>query len=202
MNDNRKGKDIVEAIFARRSIRGFIEDKQIEKWKIIKLLESAMAAPSACNNQPWEFIVVREKDMMDKLRTVTESFNAPMAIITCANTNIFPWEGDDWKKDCSAAVENMLIAATAMGFGSVWVGWWHDDKFCEIFEIPSHIKILNITYFGYTDMEKQTGTRYCEDAVFWEKYDPSRIRLPKKVVDYGGVKLNDLSVNPPAPWEN
>jgi nitroreductase len=199
MND--KEKYVFEAIFGRRSIRGFIEDKPVEKRKIIKLLEAAMAAPSASNNQPWEFIAVCEKDSMDKLRSATESFNSPMAVITCANINIFPWENDDWKKDCSAAVQNMLIAAAAMGLGSLWVGWCHDDILREAFGIPDNIQILNITYFGYYGDEKLVGTRYAEDAVFWEKYDPSRKRPPKKVVDYGGIKLNDLSVNPPAPWE-
>lgn len=201
MND--KEKYVFEAIFGRRSIRGFIEDRQIEKWKIIKLLESAMAAPSACNNQPWEFIVITGKDRMDKLRNAMgDKYNAPMAIITCANTSIFPWENDDWKKDCSAAVENMLISGAAMGLGSLWVGWWHDDLLRETFEIPSHIHVMNITYFGYYGDVKPVGTRYAEDAVFWGKYEPTRIRTPKKVVDYGGVKLNDLSVNSPAPCED
>jgi nitroreductase len=201
INMTDKEKIALEAIFARRSIRNYIENKPVEKWKIIKLLESAMAAPSACNNQPWEFIIVSEKDMMDKLKTATESHNAPMAIITCANTSIYPWENDDWKKDCSAAVENMLIAAAALGLGSLWIGWCHDDILREAFGIPEHIQILNITYFGYYDDDKPIGTRYAEDAIFWEKYEPSRIRPPKKVIDYGGIKLNDLSVSPPALWE-
>lgn len=201
MND--KEKYVFEAIFGRRSVRGFIEDKQVEKWKIIKLLEAAMAAPSACNNQPWEFIVITGKDGMDQLRNAMgDKYNAPMAIITCANTNIFPWENDDWKKDCSAAVENMLISGTAMELGSLWVGWWHDDLLRETFEIPEHIQVLNIIYFGYYDDVKPVGTRYAEDAVFWGKYDPTRIRPSKKVVDYGGAKLNDLSVNAPVPCEN
>jgi len=195
-----KEKYIFEAIFARRSIRGYVEGKQVEKWKIKKLLEVAMAAPSACNNQPWEFIIVSEKDNMDKLRTATQSFNAPAAIITCANTNTYPWENDEWKKDCGAAVENMLIAAGAMGLGSLWVGWWNDELLREIFEIPEHIQVFNITYFGYYDDVKPSGTRYAENAVFWEKYDPTRIRVPKKIVDYGGARLNDLSVNSPEPW--
>ena len=72
----------------------------------------------------------------------------------------------------------------------------------ETFEIPNHIKVLGTVYFGYTDMVTQIGTRYAEDAVYWETYDPSRIRPPKKVVEYGPVKLNDLSVNPPASWED
>ena len=200
-----KEKYVFETILSRRSVRHFIEDKQVEKWKITKLLEAAMAAPSACNTQPWEFIVVSEKDRMEQLKTAmgeANRFNAPMAIITCANPAYIPWESNGWMIDCSAAVENMLIAAAAMGLGSLWVGWCHEDILREAFDIPDNIKILNTTYFGYTDKSPETGTRYAEDAVFWERYDPARIRPAKKTVDYGPVKLNDLSVNPPAPWED
>ena len=191
-----KEKCVLDAIFTRRSVRNFIADKQVEKAKIIKLLEAAMAAPSAGNTQPWEFIVFTEKDKIDQLKNVT-GINAPMAIITCANPAYIPWEDNgDWKIDCSAAVENMLIAAVAMGLGSLWIG--AIDILRETFEIPEHIKILNLTYFGYTDKAAESGTRYAEDAVFWEKYDADRVRPAKKVVDYGGITLNDLSVNPPA----
>jgi nitroreductase len=199
MND--KEKYAFEAIFSRRSVRSFVEDKPVEKRKIIKLLEAAMAAPSAGNTQPWEFIVVSKKESMDKLKEAY-GLNAAMAIITCANTADIPWDNDDWKIDCSAAVENMLIAATAMGLGSVWVGWCQEDILRETFKIPSNIQLLCIVCFGYSDKKPEMGTRYAEDAVFWEKYDQNRIRPPKKVVDYGPVKLNDLSVNSPTPWEN
>ena len=62
------GKFVFEAILSRRSVRHFIDGRQVEKWKVIKLLEAAMAAPSACNTQPWEFIVVTEKNKMNELR--------------------------------------------------------------------------------------------------------------------------------------
>jgi nitroreductase len=200
-----KEKYVFEAVFGRRSIRGYVENKQVEEWKIIKLLEAAMAAPSACNNQPWEFIVITGKDKMDKLRNAmgeANRFNAPMAIITCTDAITVPGEREGWLLDCGAAVENMLIAGAAMGLGSLWVGWWHDDILREAFDIPGNIQIFNIIYFGYYDDIKSVGTRYAEDAVFWGKYDPARIRPAKKVVDYGGAKLNDLSVNSPAPCDD
>lgn len=198
-----KDQYVFETILARRSVRRFIADKQVEKWKVVKLLEAAMAAPSACNTQPWEFIVVSEKDRMDQLRNAMgeqNNFNAPMAIITCANPTYIPWESNGWMIDCSAAVENMLIAATAMGLASVWIGWCHEDILRESFEIPDHLHLLSTVYLGYTDDKPAVGTRYAEDAVFWEKYDPARIRPAKKVVQYGAAKLNDLSVNSPTSW--
>ena len=199
-----KAKIVFDAILARRSVRRFIADKPVEKWKVTKLLEAAMAAPSACNTQPWEFIVVSEQDRMDKLRESMDGnnrFNAPMAVITCANPSYIPWEGSGWMIDCSAAVENMLIAAAAMGLASVWIGLSNEEILREAFDIPNNIQILCTVYIGYADEEPPSGTRYAVDAVFWEKYDPARIRPDKKVVDYGYIKLNDLSVNPPSPWE-
>ena len=197
-------KFVFETILSRRSVRNFIDGKPVEKWKMIKLLEAAMAAPSACNTQPWEFIVVTEASKMDQLRDALggqNRFNAPMAIITCANPACIPWEGDGWMIDCGAAVENMLIAAAAMGLASVWIGWRDEDMLRKSFEIPSHINYLGTVYFGYADYAPSPGTRYAEDAVFWEKYDPDRTRPVKKVVDYGSIKLNDLSVASPTPWE-
>ena len=200
-----KEKFVFDTILARRSVRRFIADRQVEKWKIVKMLEAAMAAPSACNTQPWEFIVISETDSMNLLRNAMleqNRFNAPMAIITCANPTYIPWEGNGWMIDCSVAVENMLIAATAMGLVSVWIGICHEDILRETFGIPGHLNILGTVYFGYTDAKPAPGTRYAEDAVYWETYDPNRVRPAKKVVDYGSIKLNDLSVNPPAAWED
>ena len=115
---------VFEAIFARRSIRRY-DGREVEQDKIIKLLKAGMAAPSACNLQPWEFIVVTEKELLGKLEENAPKYNAPVAMIVCANTKNIPWESSDWKIDCSAAVENMMIAASAMGLGSVWIGMFN-----------------------------------------------------------------------------
>ncbi|MCL2264499.1 MAG: nitroreductase family protein [Treponema sp.] len=186
-------KRIFEVIFARRSIRRFIEDKYVEKEKIIKLLEAGMAAPSACNLQPWEFIVVSEKENLERLINSTQAgkISAPLAVIVCANTKNIPWDTQGWMIDCSAAVENMMIAATAMGLGSVWVGS-HDENFIrKSFNVPKNIKVMNMVYFGYPDEIKPSGTRYAEDAVYWETYDPSRKRSMRTM-----EMLSDLSVKP------
>ena len=194
-----KQKSVIESIFERRSVRQFIENKQVEKDKIIKLLETAMAAPSACNLQPWEFIVVSDKEELSQLITLTFNgkYNPPLAMIICANTKNIPWEGNGWMIDCSAAVENMLIAATAMGLGSVWIGAYHEEELRKLFNIPQNIKIMNIVYFGYpaADENLPSGTRYTEDAVFWGKYDPNRNRAMRTI-----EMLGDFSVSEPSQW--
>ena len=191
-------KTVLGAIFARRSIRHFAENKPVEKEKINILLEAAMAAPSACNLQPWEFIVVSEKENLDKLYTAMQpgSPSAPLAMIICANVSGIPWGGEGWRIDCSAAVENMMLAAVSMELGSLWIGSHNEETVRKLFNIPENIRLMSIVYFGYPDEVKEAGTRYTEDAVYWEKYDPSRKRTMRTT-----EMLRDLSVKPPVWWK-
>jgi nitroreductase len=188
-----KEKCVFDVIFSRRSIRRYVDGKPVEKEKIVKLLEAAMAAPSACNLQPWEFIVVTEKEKLGQLLDSTQAGKivCPLSIIICANTKNIPWEGQGWMIDCSAAVQNMMIAAAAMGLGSVWVGSHNEEAIRRLFNVPENIKVMNMVYFGYPDEKKQAGTRYAEDAVYWEKYDPQRKRTMRTM-----DMLSDLSVTP------
>lgn len=170
-------KNILDVIFKRRSIRKY-KDKEIEQEKIIKLLKAGMAAPSTCNLQVWEFIVVTEKEIIRQLKNTIDqgNYNAPMAIVICANTVNVPWDDEDWKIDCSAAVENMMIAAIAMGLGSIWIGSHDEAAVRKLLDIPDHIFVMNVVYFGYPDEEKRPGTKYNEEAIYWQKYDPNRKR--------------------------
>lgn len=175
---------IFNAIYSRRSIRKY-KEKQVEKEKIIKLLHAGMAAPSACNLQVWEFIVVEEKSILEKLRSVISQgdYNAPLAMVICANTVNVPWKGDGWVIDCSAAVENMLIAATTLELGSVWLGSHNEAEVRNLLHIPEHIHVMNIVYFGYPDEDKSPNTKYTEDAVHWQEYDGNRIRKMRTMDD-------------------
>ncbi|MDF2802596.1 MAG: putative dehydrogenase/NAD(P)H nitroreductase [Anaerocolumna sp.] len=175
---------ILNAIYSRRSIRRY-KEKEVEKEKIIKLLHAGMAAPSACNLQVWEFIVVSEKNVLDKLKSVISQgdYNAPLAMVICANTVNVPWTGDGWVVDCSAAVENMLIAATALELGSVWLGSHNEEEVRNLLHIPEHIHVMNIVYFGYPDEEKTPNTKYTEEAVYWQEYDKERSRIMRTMDD-------------------
>jgi nitroreductase len=168
---------IFDALYARRSIRAY-QECDVERDKITKLLKAAMAAPSACNLQPWEFIVVTEQGLLKQLKgTLVEgNYNAPVAIVVCGNPTNIPWEGDGWMQDCSAAVENMLIAATAMGLGSIWLGGFDDKALVSLLCIPAHVHPMCVVLFGYPAQEKPPRTQYNEDAVYWQTYDPERKR--------------------------
>jgi nitroreductase len=116
--------DALEALMTRRSVREFTPEPVTEE-QINTILSAAMHAPSACNQQPWHFIAV---DSREKLNAITEVHpyakmlkKAPLAVVVCGDLTLETCPGN-WVIDCSAATENMLLAAHAIGLSSVWVG--------------------------------------------------------------------------------
>lgn len=190
---NNDEQTVMNAIYNRRSIRSYIINKPVEKDKILKLLDAGMAAPSACNLQPWEFIVVTEAEPLSCLEgAITQGVqNAPMAMVICGNTSKTPWKSEDWKIDCSAAVENMMLVATTIGLGSVWIGSFEDDKVREIFDIPDSIGIMSVIYFGYPALSPIPKSRFNEEAIFWQKYDPKRERKMRTIEMLGDASTRE-----------
>jgi len=173
--------DTIDIIHKRRSIRKYTETP-VEQEKIIILLQAAMAAPTAANCQPWEYIVVSDADKLVQVREkcIFARYNAPAAIVVCGNMKL-AFKGPEqemWVQDCSAATENILIAATSLGLGSVWIGIYPGESKIKaiksIFKIPEHVTPLNLVYFGYSAEEKVSRTRYNEKRIYWQEYDPTR----------------------------
>lgn len=169
--------NILEMIFKRRSIRVY-ERKALEKDVLVKLLQAAMAAPSASNSRPWEFVVVTEEKTLDQLRAKIKygKFNSPAVVVVCANLAIAQNESAYrfWVQDCSAATENLLIAAAGLGLGACWVGAYPKEEemntLRDILGIPEHVFPLSMIYVGYPAEEKSPRTQYDESRVHWEKY--------------------------------
>ena len=167
----------LETIFARRSIRKY-QDRPVEKEKLELLLQAAMASPTADNTKPWEFIVVTEPEVMDKVRSVMlfGKYDAPAAIIVCGNTSVFknPVGIRFWVQECSAATENILLAAVELGLGTVWLGVHpihnFEKRLAKAFNLPEHIKPLNVIYVGYPDQEKPARTQYDPKRVHWNQF--------------------------------
>ena len=167
----------IDMIYSRRSIRRY-EQKNVEKEKLITLLKAAMAAPSAMNLKPWEFIVVTQPEILDEIRSALMfgKFNAPAAIIVCGNTSFFknPVATKYWVQDCSAATQNILLAAVELGLGTVWCGVHPIHNFSKrissILDLPDKVKPLNVIYIGYPAEEKPARTQYDPDRVYWESY--------------------------------
>jgi len=167
----------LETIFHRRSIRKYT-DQSIEPEKLELLLKAAMAAPSAMNCKPWEFVVVTEPETLDQFRKrlIFGNRNAPAAIVVCGNPSLStnPAARLCWVQDCSAATENILIAAVSLGLGTVWVGIHPVAEFVrivrEIAGLPRTITPLGLIYIGYPAEEKPARTQYEEKRVHMEKY--------------------------------
>lgn len=147
----------IENIMSRRSIRRYDPTREVPGELRELLIECACAAPSARNLRPWRFIVV---DGRERLSAMAEAHpygkmldTATLAIIVCGITS---GEGDYsyWEEDCSAAMQNILLAAGAVGLGSVWLGVRHsggglEDKFKKMFGVPSGVAILGVAAIGY-----------------------------------------------------
>ena len=167
----------LDIIFKRRSIRIY-QEKEVSQDTLKLLLQAAMAAPSVKNSRPWEFIAINEKEIMDKFRIRLKygNYNAPAAIAVLANLKIAQSDSSIrfWVQDCSAAVENILIAAAGLGLGTVWIGSYPKDDVMvierEILSIPESIYPLALIYVGYPGEEKPARTQYEESRVHWQKY--------------------------------
>jgi len=168
---------MLDTIYARRSIRQY-QERPVEKEKLETLLKAAMAAPSAMNVKPWEFVVVTEQHILDEIRTSMTfgKHNAPAAIAVCGNISLFkhPMASEFWVQDCSAATENILLAAVELGLGTVWLGvhpiHTFSKRITKILGLPSNIKPLNVIYVGYPAEEKKPRTQFDPSRVHWESY--------------------------------
>jgi nitroreductase len=176
---------VLEAIFSRRSIRKFT-DQKIERDTITLLLQAGMAAPSASNSQPWEFIVVDEPEALKKVKANMPlgRFNSPLCIIVCGSPDVSDRKTVArmfWVQDCSAAIENMLIAAVGLGLGSVWCGvhpvFILEKRIKDILNIPNGVTPLGVIQFGYPAETKEAGTKYKERRVHWQEYSARKKRI-------------------------
>lgn len=170
--------DLFECIHKRRSIRKY-KEQEVEREKIDQIIEAAMLAPSACNMQPWEFVIITDSTILSELKEGIQfgRYNAPVAIMVCANTKLDKGV-HSWDKDCSAAIENMLLAATGLGLGSIWIGVHGlpaaQKVASKVLNLPNHVIPFGMVYIGYGDEEKGERKSYNEKRVYWETYDTER----------------------------
>jgi nitroreductase len=163
-------------IFERRSIRKY-KEKEVEIEKIDKLLEAAAAAPSAGNEQPWHFVVIKDRERLDHLAEIHPYAKmlkeAPLAIAVCADLNKQKHQGF-WVQDCSAATQNILLEAVSLELGAVWLGCHpaeaREKAVSEYLELPANFKTLSLIAVGYPAEEKGKTDRLSEDIVHYEKW--------------------------------
>ena len=165
-------------IFNRRSIRKY-QDIAVSAGQLEQLLRAGMAAPSAGDGREWSFLVVESREGLDKFMSAHENSGAlktaPMLIVVCARYKeeaYFP-EGF-WIQDCSAATQNILLEATHLGLGSLWMAIYprqhRIDKLRELFNIPEDVIPFSAIAVGVPENVKPPIDRYTSEYVFYENY--------------------------------
>lgn len=176
--------EVLKTIESRRSIRKFT-DQPVDKDTLTLLLKAAMAAPTAMNAQPWEFVVITEKEVINQLRRnlMFGKMDASAVICVLGSTRMQKNRSGEkfWVQDCSAATQNILLAAASLGLGATWVGIYPVTIFqravTRILNLPEGLTPLNLIYLGYPAEEKEPRTQYDEKRVHWEPFPMSE---PKK----------------------
>lgn len=175
-NFNEKDMETFQAIINRRSIRKYKSEK-IEEEKIQSLLRAAMYAPSAMNLQPWHFIVINSLDVINE--TVKSVPHAEMikqsgaAILICGDSSLE--KNESWLiQNCSAAVQNILLAAFDLGLGSCWIAVHGMDEIVKNlkgqFKLPSEIIPIALVAIGYPDEEVKAEERFKMEKVHFNKW--------------------------------
>lgn len=163
--------ELIEALLSRRSIRKY-SDKKIEKEKIDIMLKAAMYAPSAMNYQPWEFIVMNDKKLfseMLKIITHAEMLNeSTLAILVCGDLNKEKYEEYN-AQNCSAATQNILLAAHDLGLGAVWIAAYPNkeviQKIKRLLNLPENILPVSLISIGYPAEEKTAEDRFIKEKI-------------------------------------
>lgn len=173
---------VLDNIATRTSIRDY-EARPVEKEKIEKMLRAAMAAPTAMNKQPWHFVVVDQRNVLDALAGTNPYAKmlkkAPLAIVVCGNTDKMIEGGgrDFWIQDASAATENLLLAAHAMGLGAVWTGAYPSEERCisisKVLSLSDNLIPLNMIVVGYPAEQPQPKQKFKEENV---SYNVDRLK--------------------------
>lgn len=171
-----KEMDLWEAILTRRSIRKFTS-QLVSHDLIEKILRAGMQAPSARNKQPWHFIVIQNREMLDKISVVHPYAymlkEAPLGIVICGDSNI-EITIEYIVQDCSAATQNMLLAAHNFGLGAVWLGIYPREPrikaLRKLLSIPENIIPVSMIAVGYPAEKKEPENRFNPERVHYEKW--------------------------------
>lgn len=168
--------DAMQAILTRRSIRRYTKENVSDE--IVKeLLEAAMSSPSAGNEQPWHFVVIRDRKILDEIPNIHPYSGmlreAPLAILICGDESLQKYKGY-WVQDCSAATENLLIAINAKGLGGVWLGVYPvEDRVIgirKLLNMPDNIIPFSLISIGYPAEQKPPANRYDSSRIHYDRW--------------------------------
>lgn len=163
----------LDNIFARKSVRTYL-DKGVEKEKIDWMLRAGMAAPTGRDLRPWEFVVISDRATLDSMATALPYAKmlkqARQAIVVCGDST----RSSYWYLDCSAATQNILLAAESLGLGAVWTAAYPYEDRMEVVRrftnMPENVLPLCVIPFGYPATNEQPKQKFDEKKIHYEKF--------------------------------
>lgn len=169
-----KKEAALSAIYNRKSVRSFIKDRPVSDEDVQALIKAGMSAPSGKDTRPWEFVIINDRAILDKmaeeLPTAKPLSEAPMAIVVCGDTI----RSSYWYLDCSAATENILLAAEAMELGGVWTAAYpYRDRMATVIKhtnMPAHVLPLVVIPIGYPMGNHSVKDKYDEKKIHMNKW--------------------------------
>lgn len=164
--------DALECIHTRRSVRKYTNEP-VSPEQVRELLAAAMTAPSACRQFPWHFVVVTDRAKLEAVHSFSPhaamAAKAPVAVLVCAEPALETRCPGYWLQDCVAAVQNLLLAARALGLGAVWTGVHpredRMDGFRALLGIPEEIVPVAFLVMGHPDEPQERADRFLPDRV-------------------------------------
>ena len=175
---NGNADAVLENIHSRKSVRQYTEEP-VSAEQIETLLRAAMAAPTAVNFQPWRFVVVSEREELDAMAEALPYAKmlkqAPLAIIVCGETMMGEGrENPFWEQDCSAATQNLLLAAEAIGLGAVWTAAYPDLNRCngikEALGMPETVMPLCVVPVGHPAGDDKPKDKWKPEKIHYGRW--------------------------------
>jgi len=168
--------DALEAIRTRRSVRVFTGEP-VARELLLQVVAAGMQAPSAGNQQPWQFVVIDDRGLLLRVPEfhpyAQMAETAPAAILVCGDLQLEQRKGY-WVQDCAAATQNILLAAHALGLGAVWTGVYPREERVagarRLFGVPEHVVPLSLIFVGYPAEHPAPENRFREDRVHWNRW--------------------------------
>jgi nitroreductase len=160
--------DTLEAIRKRRSIRKYT-DQAVPKADLETIVDAGRLAPTGSNRQPWEFVVVSEQATIAKFNVSGKWIASAAAVIVVVMDPGSRW----WVEDGAAAIENMLLASTALGYGSCWVegdALLHEEQFKTLLGVPVEKRVMALIPIGMAAESPAPEKKPLEQVLHWEKY--------------------------------
>lgn len=160
--------DAIEAIRKRRSVRDFTGGT-IPREDLETIVDAGRLAATGSNRQPWDFIVVTEREMIEQLKVASKWMEKAGAIIAVVLDPSSRW----WIEDGAAAIENMLIASTALGYGSCWLEGYtlpREEEFKQLLKVPAEKRLLTLVPIGIPTEWPTIEKKSLEEVLHWEAY--------------------------------